>query len=93
MSDYERNKGKLLPIDVDTEHFTDDEFDAYRENGFIVIDNEIYKVVWEVQRFRDYVEFADVEQTEDGTIHFHTLHYNGGGHWTEVVEGALNNAK
>lgn len=26
MSDYERNKGKLLPIDVDTEHFTEDEF-------------------------------------------------------------------
>ena len=89
MSDYERNKGKLLPIDVDTEHFTDEEFDTYRENGFIVIDNEIYKVVWEVQCFMDYVEFADVVQTEGGTIHFHTLHYNGGASLEEVIEDAL----
>ena len=90
MSEYERNKGKLLPLDVDTEHFTDEEFDTYRENGFIVIDNEIYKVVWEVERFTDYVEFVDVVQTEDGTIHFHTLHYNGAAHWVEVVEDALS---
>lgn len=89
MSDYERNKGKLLPIDVDTEHFTDDEFNAYRENGFMVIDDQIYKVVLEVNRFIDDVEFADVEQKEDGTIHFHTLHYNGGACLEEVIEDAL----
>ena len=27
---------------------------------------------------------------EDGSIDFHTYHYNGGGHWTEVVEEALS---
>ncbi len=90
MSDYERNKGKLIPVGVDTEHFTDDEFDTYRENGFAVISNEIYKIVWEVERFTDYVEFADVTETDNGTIYFHTLHYNGGAHWTEVVEESLN---
>jgi hypothetical protein len=90
MSDYERNKGKLLPIDVDTEHFTEEEFNAYRENGFMVIHNEVYKVVWEVERFMDYVEFADVEQTEDGTIHFHALFYNGGTCLEEVIEDALD---
>ena len=90
MSDYERNKGKLLPIDVDTEHFTEDEFDSYRENGFMVIANQIYKVVWEVERFMDYVEFADVEEKEDGSIHFHALFYNGGTWLEEVIEDTLN---
>ena len=90
MSDYERNKGKLLPIDVDTEHFTEDEFDTYRENGFMVINSQIYKVVWEVQRFTDYVEFADVEEKEDGSIHFHAIFYNGGTWLEEVIEGTLN---
>ncbi|MNQ89735.1 hypothetical protein D3C85_1050510 [compost metagenome] len=90
MSDYERNKGKLIPQFIDTEHFSDDTFEEYEENGFVVIDREIYKVEWELKRFQDYVEFADVQVNENtGVITFHTLHYNGGAHWTEVIEGAL----
>lgn len=91
MSEYERNKGKLIPQNIDTELFDDEAFEAYEENGFVVIDGEIYQVEWEVERFRDYVGFADVSVDENtGIISFHTLHYNGGGHWTEVVEEALS---
>lgn len=90
MSDYERNKGKLIPQFIDTEHFSEYCFETYTENGFVVIDQEIYKVEWE-KRVRDCIEFADVSVDENtGVISFHTLHYNGGAHWTEVVEDALN---
>lgn len=89
MSDYERNKGKLIPQPIDTEQFSGEDFEAYQENGFVVIDNEIYAVEWEVKRERDCYDFADVKVNEDGSIDFHTYHYNGGAHWTEVVENAL----
>lgn len=90
MSEYERNKGKLIPVGVDTEHFTDDDYDTYTENGFAIIDGEVYEVEWEVERDTDseYV-FAEVVQQDDGVITFHTRHYNGGAHWTEVIEDAL----
>lgn len=90
MSETERNKGKLIPIGVNTEYFTEEDFETYSENGYVVIDNEIYEVKWEVERFTDYPDFADVKVNEDGSIDFHTIHYNGGAHWTEVVEDALN---
>ena len=91
MSTVERNKGILLTTSIDTEHFTADDFETYSENGFAVIDGEIYEVQWEVQRETDCDYFAEVEVDKvTGNIHFHTMHYNGGGHWTEVVEEALN---
>ena len=57
-------------------------------NGFVVIDGEIYSVEWEIKRGELY-DFAYVDEHEDGSISFNTWHYNGGGHWTEVVEEAL----
>jgi hypothetical protein len=89
MSDMEHNKGKLIPTNIDTELFSEEAFEEYSENGYVVIDNEIYEVVWEIQRGELY-GFADVKQNEDGSIDFNTYHYNGGAHWTEVVEEALN---
>ena len=89
MSEYERNKGKLIPVGVDTEHFTDDDFETYAENGFAVIDGEVYEVQWEVKRDYDAPEFADVHVNEDGSIDFHTYHYNGGAHWTEIIEDVI----
>lgn len=91
MSDYERNKGKLIPVDVDTEHFSEDDYDTYFENGFAVIDGEVYEVEWEVEGVTDAPDFAEVKINEDGTINFHTYHYNGVAHWTEVVENELEN--
>lgn len=91
MSEMERNKGKLIPVDVDTEHFTEEDYETYQENGFVVIDNQIYEVEWETQRDTDCYDFADVIENDDGTINFHTYHYNGGAHWTELIEDALKN--
>lgn len=90
MSEVERNKGKLIPQGVDTELFDDEIFEVYKENGFVVIDREIYAVEWEVEYDTCSDYFADVTENPDGSIDFHTMHYNGGGHWTEVVKEALN---
>lgn len=88
MSDMEHNKGKLIPTNIDTELFDEEAFDQYTENGFAVIDGEIYSIEWEVKRGELY-DFAYVDEHEDGSISFNTWHYNGGAHWTEVVEDAL----
>lgn len=89
MSTMERNKGRLIPQNIDTELFSEETFDDYRENGFVVIDNEIYAVEWDVKRELDCTDFAQVNVDRYGIIHFHTLHYNGGACWTEVVESHL----
>lgn len=89
MSDMEHNKGRLIPTHIDTEHFTEDDFETYRENGFEVIDGEIYEVEWDIRRGELY-GFQRAEVDQYGVIHFETYHYNGGGHWTECVEAALN---
>lgn len=90
MSDYERNKGRLKYAGIDTENFTDEDFETYQENGFTVIEGEIYEIEWEVCRDTDtFPEFAEVKEGEDGWISFHTYHYNGSAHWTEVVGGEL----
>lgn len=90
MSEYERNKGRLRYAGIDTESFTDDDYDTYQENGFAVIDGEIYEVDWETKGAYDEPDFVEVKEDADGWISFHTCHYNGGAHWTEVVEGALD---
>ena len=90
MSEVERNKGKLIPTGIDTELFNEEDFDNLFENGFVEINGEIYEVQWEVKRDTCSDYFADVTENPDGSIDFHTMHYNGGGHWTEVVEEALN---
>lgn len=89
MSDMERNKGKLIPTGTDTDLFQEHDFDTYRENGFEIIDGEIYRVEYEVESETDVPYFADVKVNEDGSIDFHTYGYNGAGHWTELVEDEL----
>ena len=88
MSDMEHNKGKLTPANIDTELSDEEAFEEYSENGFVVIEGEIYSVEWEIQR-GELFDFADVVANADGSISFNTWHYNGGAHWTEVVEEAL----
>lgn len=89
MSEYERNKGKLVPTGIDTENYTGEDFDTLYENGFVIVDGEVYEVEWEVEAETDSYDFCEVKENEDGSIDFHTLHYNGGGHWTELVEETL----
>lgn len=91
MSDMEHNKGKLIPVELDQKYLELDGWDlqeVLEEKGLEMIDGQAYKVEWEVQRGELY-GFAYVDKNEDGTIDFNTYHYNGGGHWTEVVERAL----
>ena len=90
MSDMERNKGKLVPTDITTEGFTDGDWDEFYEKGLYAINGKVYSVIWEVEQDTDCSEFADVVVNEDGTINFHTYHYNGGAHWSEVVGDELN---
>ena len=90
MSELERNKGRLKYAGVDSSDFSEEEFEVYEENGFAVIDNEIYEVEWEVRRGYDAPEFAEVKHEPDGWISFHTYHHNGGAHWTEVVSEAMD---
>lgn len=92
MSEVERNKGRLIPTDIDTEHFTDDNWDDVYSEGMVCIDGELYTVEWEVESEIDY-DFVEVKENADGSIDFHTMHYNGGAHWAEVVEHKLNERK
>lgn len=89
MSSIERNKGKLIPVNIDTENYTDNDFDTLAENNMYIINGEVYEVRWEVEGEKDCSYFADVKVNPDGSIDFHTLHYNGGGFWTEVIEDKL----
>lgn len=108
MSDYERNKGKLIPFDL-TEDVAEQlvrakgkdlKYDSYLEQfkddpswyteDIVQVGRDWFKVQWEVKREYDVPEFAEAVVNDDGTIDFHTYHYNGGAHWTEVVEGALD---
>lgn len=59
------------------------------EYGYQMFDGQLYRVEWDVEGETDCMDFADVVKDKSGVIHFHTLHYNGGGHWTEVVESEL----
>ncbi len=88
MSEMEYNRGKLIPVEVDTELFSEDDFETYRESGFEVIDGEIYEVQFDVRR-GDLDEISRVSQHDDGTIYFETYHHNGAAYWAEVVEQAL----
>jgi succinate dehydrogenase/fumarate reductase flavoprotein subunit len=90
MSDMEYNKGKLIQTGIDLEQMSEEDIDDLYEQDIYIIDGEAYKVEWEHRR-EDLYEIARAKVNEDGTIDFETYHYNGGGHWTEVVESALNN--
>lgn len=91
MSEMEHNKGKLIPINLDLENYDEDTIEELlHDNGWELIDGEVYSVEWEVKRGELY-DFAQVKKNDDGSIDFNTYHYNGGGHWTEVVENALEN--
>lgn len=89
MSEMEYNKGKLIPTGIDTELFDEDGLEEMcHDNGFQLIDGEVYEVKWETRRGELY-DFCNVKENDDGSIEFETYHYNGGGHWTELVEKKL----
>lgn len=89
MSDMEYNKGRLIPTGVSVKDMSEEEQDnLYDDDGIAVVNGLVYKVEWEARK-EDLYELARANINDDGSIDFETYHYNGGGHWTEVVESAL----
>lgn len=86
MSYTERNKGKL--IFVSSKPFPN-WFDEDEDENHYVINDNLYKIEWEIKK-QEFYDMANVKVNEDKSIEFDTVHYNGGAHWTEVVEDALN---
>jgi len=99
MSQMEHNKGVLRPVtneeiealNIDVPDYYTDLEEYLRCNpefGIHFIDGKPYKADLEISSAELY-EIKRAEVKENGDIHFETYHYNGGGHWTEVVESAL----
>lgn len=61
---------------------------TYFDEDLCEINGKWYKVDFEIRRGELY-GFAEAQENKDGSIDFNTYHYNGGAHWTEVVERAL----
>lgn len=90
MSYMELNKGVLRPTGIDTENYTDENFEDLWDNGMTMIDGEVYSIEYEVEGKNPDEGFAEVVENEDGSISFFTCHYNGGAGLEEVIEGYLN---
>lgn len=93
MSDMEYNKGTLIPCsweEVKSE-FPDATIDdlEYETKGRFValLDHLFFRVVWEVRR-GDLLEGLNHLKLRGNRVgyDFETYHYNGGAHWTELVE-------
>ena len=77
---------------------THDSYDSFLEMvmddpdhyGFEVINNKPYLVEFDMKGGDEIREFCEIEEGRDGSIRFDSYHYNGGGHWTELVENAIN---
>lgn len=61
---------------------------TWYDDDLAYVGDKYYKAQFEIQRGELY-GFAEAVANEDGSIDFNTYHYNGGAHWTEVVERAL----
>lgn len=105
MSDYERNRGKLIPIEltedkareicadlnIQISDYYDNWIDCLLEERFydyLRISNAFYKLE-DYKREEEPQEWADITKNNDGSFSFDTYHYNGGGHWTELLEDKL----
>ena len=95
MSRYEYNKGVLTPttwediksIYPDIEDDSDLEWDTGQ--GCVKIKDLYYKVSWKVKAGEDAPELINLRCRGDGSLEFETYHYNGGAHWTELLEDKL----
>jgi hypothetical protein len=100
----ERNKGKLIPVAESCEEYcknigiaTPEPYSSFREyileeywdKDIVVLGEKVYKVEWEVKGETECFDFADVNELGDGSIEFHTMHYNGGGSFEEAVYSEL----
>lgn len=90
MSRMEYNKGKLFPTTLEEvlKDFPNADIDdlSWETRGeYTIINNKIFKVVWEVERGEDPPELLNVTKHSDGSVEFETYHYNGGAAWEEII--------
>lgn len=94
MSSMEYNEGTLTlsTFEYAKEIYPDadiDELEWTTDGNFAVINNKVYSVDVNSDRSYEPPEVIDF-QVDSDTIKFKTYHYNGGAHWTEIIEGELN---
>lgn len=63
-------------------------FDNAEEYGYAEIGDKLYRL--EMEDVDDDAEYCNVTKNDDGSFSFESYHYNGGAHWTELLEGKLN---
>jgi hypothetical protein len=104
MSTTELNKGVIRPtsksleeiVDELVKEVPDEEVPSwyngkreYVEERFIMeIEDQLYIIDLEIAQDEFEGYFAEFDE-RGGEIHFFTCHYNGGGHWKEIIEGYL----
>ncbi|CAL9979579.1 hypothetical protein VPHD484_0233 [Vibrio phage D484] len=100
MSEMEYNKGTLRPVtdeqlqklDIDLPIYYDNIYQYLKEDGaewgIHFLNGRFYEVNYEAES-EELTHIARATEEPNGDIQFETYHYNGGGHWTEVVEAAL----
>ena len=90
--DIEKLAESLVP-DLDLKYYKT-KAEALKQSAeeygdYAMINGDLYQVDWHCRGGDMEEGFAEVNEEEDGSIIFYTYHYNGGAHWTEVVEGGL----
>lgn len=65
-------------------------FEIYDEGipEYVEIKKQFYEVINHLS-IPGYEDLCELRINGDGTIDFLTMHYNGGGHWTELIEDKL----
>ena len=108
MSETEINRGRLIPdyrsFDVIAEEvvhllpkWAESKFEAFTDDpdtyGYQYINNTYYKLE-DHSCEDDTDDMCELALNPDtGEITFMTKHYNGGGHWTELIEDKLKVSK
>lgn len=85
-----------LGYDPEIDSYCGDNLETYcrdmcYDSGYEIVNDKIYKVDFEVER-GELHELCNTQELQDGSIMFETHHYNGGAHWTELVEEKLKGA-
>ena len=107
MSEYERNKGILIPVSESDESiaervvkeipgWAESKVDAFLENaseyGYERLNGKLYQME-RLDVIDHDPEYCKIHINSVGDIEFESYHYNGGGRWTEMVEQAIANFK
>ena len=88
MSETYHCKGILKPTNIDTENFSEEDFETYRENSFIVANGEIYEPTYEINQIFD-GDLSIFEEDSDGSFKFECVFYDGATWIGEILKEHL----